>query len=368
MHQAGSETRQNPIRAKNLVSEAANRMSQLGCSQDQIERVLSPAAQLGDSPDNEFWRHQAQSLSMLLAPEFARFLRLPYETTELVVVGERFNLKPLLRLLTGDGPFHILALSQQQVRLFQATRYQVESTEVDDLPASMDEALAVDDVQDSLQYRAYTSMGVGAAGDARALRHGHGGTSDIQEDFIERFCQQVDRAVCAHLGHQGGPLVIAAETSLFGEFKRITKYPDLIAEPLAGNPDNTSDKELHEAAWQLVESRMNQDRTQAIEEYGVAQGQGLASRDLAEILFAARDGRVQQLLLNRGACKWGRFDEASGQLERHSEPRAGSEDLLDYAAVRTLEQGGEVFQLEADLMPVNELALATFRYPVTSRS
>ena len=135
MHRAGSETRQNPIRAKNLVSEAANRLSQLGCSRDQVERVLRPAVQLGDSPDNEFWRHQAQSLAMLLAPDFARFVRLPYETAELVVVGERFNLKPLLRLLTGDGPFHILALSQQQVRLFQATRYQIELAEVDDLPA-----------------------------------------------------------------------------------------------------------------------------------------------------------------------------------------------------------------------------------------
>jgi len=42
-----------------------------------------------------------------------------------VVVSDRFHLKPLLPLLTGDGRFYILALSQNQVRLLQGTRYSV---------------------------------------------------------------------------------------------------------------------------------------------------------------------------------------------------------------------------------------------------
>jgi hypothetical protein len=39
--------------------------------------------------------------------------------------SDRFHLKPLLPLLTGDGRFYILALSQNQVRLLQGTRYSV---------------------------------------------------------------------------------------------------------------------------------------------------------------------------------------------------------------------------------------------------
>jgi hypothetical protein len=42
-----------------------------------------------------------------------------------VVVTDRFHIKPLLPLLSGDGRFYVLALSQSEVRLLQGTRYSV---------------------------------------------------------------------------------------------------------------------------------------------------------------------------------------------------------------------------------------------------
>jgi len=47
--------------------------------------------------------------------------RLPLEFESLVVVGDRVHLKPLLSLFFGDRYFYLLALSQNQVRFFQAT-------------------------------------------------------------------------------------------------------------------------------------------------------------------------------------------------------------------------------------------------------
>ena len=47
--------------------------------------------------------------------------RLTLEFESLVVVGDRFHLKPLLSLFFGDRYFYLLALSQNQVRFFQAT-------------------------------------------------------------------------------------------------------------------------------------------------------------------------------------------------------------------------------------------------------
>ena len=41
---------------------------------------------------------------------------------ELMVVAPGFHVMPLLALLTGDGLFYVLALSQNQVRLLAGTR------------------------------------------------------------------------------------------------------------------------------------------------------------------------------------------------------------------------------------------------------
>jgi hypothetical protein len=46
-----------------------------------------------------------------------------------VVVSDRFHLKPLLPLLTGDGKFYLLTLSQEdEVKFFEGSRFQSSRT------------------------------------------------------------------------------------------------------------------------------------------------------------------------------------------------------------------------------------------------
>ncbi|MEZ4715870.1 MAG: hypothetical protein R2851_07260 [Caldilineaceae bacterium] len=57
----------------------------------------------------------------LAAPDVYTQLRLPLDFPSLTRVADHFYVKPLLPLLTDDGRFYILALSQNDVRLYQAT-------------------------------------------------------------------------------------------------------------------------------------------------------------------------------------------------------------------------------------------------------
>jgi hypothetical protein len=61
---------------------------------------------------------------MFSAPDVFRHYRLPFPFQEFVVVTERFHVKPLLPLLSGDGQFYLLALSQNGVRVLQGTHGQ----------------------------------------------------------------------------------------------------------------------------------------------------------------------------------------------------------------------------------------------------
>ena len=82
---------------------------------------------------------------------------------------------------------------------------------------------------------------------------------------------------------------------------------------------------------------------------------------LEEILAAARDGRVDSLLIAADETIWGHFDEGRGIAAARGTPN-GEEDLLNLAAVMTLATGGTAFSLPRDKLPRSVPAAAALRY------
>ncbi|MEQ9667198.1 hypothetical protein [Coleofasciculus sp. G2-EDA-02] len=136
-HTAGPQIKQDPIRFKNLMGKAEAQLVEQGMRSADAQEMLKSAQELDR---DDFWRHQNQGLALFIAPNFFRYYRLPLDFEELVVVGEQFHLKPLMPLLTGDGRFYILALSQKKVRLLVGGRdriREIQPEEVDNLPESL---------------------------------------------------------------------------------------------------------------------------------------------------------------------------------------------------------------------------------------
>src|SRR5699024_5621830 len=72
-------------------------------------------------PIYDFWNHQANSLAILATPSSLRTYRLANKLTEIVEVSDRFHLKPLLRAITFPHAAHVLALSENAVRLIEVS-------------------------------------------------------------------------------------------------------------------------------------------------------------------------------------------------------------------------------------------------------
>ena len=87
-----------------------------------------------------------------------------------------------------------------------------------------------------------------------------------------------------------------------------------------------------------------------------------ASGDLEQVVIASADGRVDSLLVAVGVQKWGRFDMANRRVELHDDAAPGDEDLIDLAAILTLERSGSVFAVAPDYMPDHLPVAAVFRY------
>jgi hypothetical protein len=356
-HRAGEEMKQDPIRYKNLVREAEKQIMASGRRRPDVESLLSPAHALLE--DHLFWQHLSDGLAVFAAPGGILRFRVPLRFDEMVVVAGRFHLKPLLPLLSGNGRFLVLALSQNALRLLEATRYSVDEIVLASLPASLSDALQLDTPERQIQFH----TGAGEQGGRRgAVFHGHGPGNEQIKPLLEEYFRRIDAPLAEFFGPRGAPLVLAGVDYYFPMYRNVSRYPRLVKEGVAGNPETLSPAELHRRAWPLVEPLFQQAEAAAVDKYRALAGTGRTSTNPLEVIPAAHQGRVETLFVATDRPLWGRFDVGQSTVTVHEESDAGNEDLLDLAAVRTYLARGTVYATPAARLPDGDLLTATYRY------
>ncbi len=364
-HAAGPDMRQNPIRFKNLIREAEERLVAMDMRPEAARQLLQPATEI-DQPD--FWRHQSQGLAIFVAPDFWRYYHLPIQVEELVVVADQFQLQPLLSLLTGNERFYILTLNQQQIRFLEATSYGARELQLPDIPQSLDEALQYDETAKTGQFRISTSRG-GTANPAQqpGTFHGQGSPDrDTLNRDILQFFHQVDAGLHEYLRDKRAPLVIAGVESLLPLYQEANTYPQLLETGLAKNVEGLKPEDLQAEVWPIVQPHFEQARQEAVELYQQLSDTNRVSDRLTEIVPAAYFQRVQVLFTASGHHCWGRFDPLTSEVHLHGEPEPGDNDLLDFAALHTFLNDGEVYVVAADQIPQGRAIAAVFRYSTSA--
>ncbi|MEO0768583.1 MAG: hypothetical protein AAFY72_03985, partial [Cyanobacteria bacterium J06649_4] len=371
-HEAGRETRQDPIRLKNQIAEAQDQLKQQGISDADAQAILEPANQLLEE-DNEFWQHQQSGLVLFLAPNEFRSYRVPLKLDTFTQVSDRFYIKPLTALSTDNAQFYILAASQSEVTLYQATRDQIQTVDLGNTPRSLEVALRYDDPEASLQ-----GHGTGRGGERRVF-HGQGGGKDSQNTDILRFFHLVSNGVEEAIGGQNVPLIFAGLPDLFAIYKETNKYSHLLEDAVEHHSDELSAEEIHERALKVAEPYFAQNRQAAVEEYGNLLPKGQATDDLAQILSAAHDGQVDTLFIAEGSRIWGTFNAAERTVIKQSsqpaeapaegaqsrqQPTGDSEELLDMALSLSLTTGADIYVVAQSDMPTAAEAAAILRYPI----
>ena len=358
------ETRQNQIRLKNLLGKAEQELVRLGVRQVDAGQFLEPARTLlAEAP---FWQHQSDGLALFISPAGMRQFRLPIPFEETVIIGDRFHLKPLLALFNRDGRFYVLALSQNEVRLFQCTRHSASEIQVDGMPKNLADALKYDSVEQQIQFHTRTAgikaVGGGAKGRRPAMFHGQGGGTDDEKDWLIQYFLQIDKNLQKVLSHDQAPLVLAGVDFLFPIYREVNSYNYLMDKGVEGNPEILKPEELQQNAWKLVEPHFAKAQQDAVEKFNREFGTGLASNDIKTIVRAAANGRVDSLFVTIGKQVWGFYNPRNEQVHVHEHEETGDDDLLDVAAIQTVLHDGTVFAVKEEEIPGGSSIAANFRY------
>jgi hypothetical protein len=362
-HPAHLERQQeDQLRLRNLIDEARTQMVHTAPTlrTPDVQAMLQPATKLLQF-DGDFWKHQRGGLAIFLAPGFSRVYRLPLDCEPMVMVSSRFYVRPLLPLLTGHGRFYLLALSQNQVRLFHATQDGINEVELQDVPTSMEEALAYDDPERQLQFHG-AAAAPGAAGKRAAVFYGRDAPSSYKKEALLRYCQQVNAGLRPYLHNESAPLLLACVDYLFAIYQEANSYTHLFPTCVSGSPDRLGAKALHEKAWALVQPSFQQAREEAQARYWRLLGKGQASADVKRIVVAASQGRVETLFTAAAGQQWGTVNQQTGEVCLHEHAIPDDQELLNLAAIYTLTNGGMVYTLQPDELPDGVKLAASFRY------
>ena len=355
-HRAGRETEQDPIRFRNLLREVEERLLAKGLRSPDVREMLKPVQRLLQEPG--FWRNQSHGLAVFLTPEEFHSYRLPLPFEELVVISHCFHLKPLLPFFASDGHFYILALSQNQVRLLQGTRYTVDEIDLESMPTSMAEALQYERFEKQLQSHTGTSSGTGSRS---TMFHGQG-IGDEAKGRILLWFHMIDDELPNLLTGGQSPIVLAGVEYLFPLYKEANTYPHLLDKGISGNPEELTPEELHTRAWTLVQPIFMQAQERAATQYSQLAGTGQTTVDVKEAVLAAHHGRVDVLFVALGVQVWGKFDPSTNTIHMHQDPEPGDEDLLDLAAIQSILNGATVYAVEPEQVPDHAPLAAVFRY------
>jgi hypothetical protein len=358
-HRAGQDTQQDPIRFKNLLREAEKQFLDNGTGPREVSALLQPAQALLD--DSNFWSHQHDGLAVFIAEDDFHYYHLPFSVEELLIISQAYYVRPVLPLFTNNGHYFILALSQDEVRLFEGTRYSVGQIDLPEkTPASMETALRLDDKQKQLQVRTGTSRSTAGHG----MFHGQGPGEEENKVLIEQYLNLVDTGLKEIFREQQAPLVLAGVDYLLPIYRKVSEYPHIMEAGITGSPEHLRPEELQEQAWPIVETYFRQEMEKAAEQYQQLAGTEKATDNIDEIVTATFNGRVDKLLLSVEAQVWGAFDHETSMVTHRSDEQSKENNLalIDFAAMKSLQNGGSIYTLSQAEMPTDSPIAAVFRY------
>ncbi|UUO08522.1 hypothetical protein M4951_09420 [Blastopirellula sp. J2-11] len=356
-HVAGKETRQDPIQLATLLKKACAKLKSAGHPSDVIQKMLEPAWSMTRSREAAVWRHMDEGFAYFASPTFSRSIRLPFHVELAVHLANDFHVRPLTCWMSQPLDFALLVVSQNEVRLFEGDQYEMRHVDLADLPSDLRSALQVDEWTNTLQFHGHGSR----PGETMFHGQGAGGSADVKSE-LTKFFHRVARPLEGHLADSDKPLVFAGVDYLYPLFRDAFHGDALWEEHLSGNFDRMTPQQLHQQVKPLLTERASCVRRSVLEQMNELRGVSRASIDPKEILIAGMMDSIEVLFLTRGAKALGSVDEENERIILTHSP--DDDDLLNYAAVRTIATGGSVYTLEADDMPNGANVAAMFRFPI----
>lgn len=337
-HRTSPDNKQDPIRVKNLVTAAANRLTGT-YGKRAVEPILRRLEALAGDID---YRYTLDGLAIFVNQDTSLLYTVPFPLKERVVVDETFYTRDLVYALNRTPRYWVLALSEKPARLFEATRETLQEIQTGGFPLA--------------------HLGPGGA---RGLPNDPAINQSAYRDEHHRiFFRQVDEAFAPFMAGDPLPLALAGVDRYLAFFREVSKHSAAIIATLTGNYDTATAHDLGRLIWPLVETSLQHRSQQILRELEVAVGGQRSASTLGEVWRFAREGRVATLLVEEDYHQPALVDESGLRLNLIDEPTAPDalDDAVDEVIATVIEHGGRVAFVPNGALRAHQQIAAILRY------
>lgn len=318
--QGGSPDDKNHFRAELRRLKVQLQQTETAATVDGLLRPLEALS----TP--EFWSEAKSTLVAFRSMTTLTYWHLAVELPELVAVGSKAVICPLLPHLQANRRFYMLAMNGERAQLYRGSAFQLESVHVDLAPVLV------------------------AAG---------GGSEAEAADPLRRI-RSIERGVAQAMAELPLPLLVSAPERELWMFRSVARFDDMVSFGLVGDVTELTPEALHARAWPMVQKHLEDQEIGVLDRWGLLSTANRATDDLAAIARASAMGRVRELIVDREAVVPGRLDRDTGVLLAAG--RRETNNVLDELTESVCLHGGEVFRLRHDRMPTRSPIAATLRW------
>jgi len=339
-HRSYPDNQQDPVRVRNLVREARERLAREadGAVADEIGQALEDLAETID------FQHTLDGLALFVGGGVAAVHQIPFHVEPRVIVDETFATRDLVYALNRSPRYRVLSLSEKPTRLYEGMHTHLEERTDNRFPLA--------------------NEGPEGTGPVKGTPRGN---SALRDERHRQFFREVSRRLAEVHAADPLPLVLVGIDRYQAFFREVAKgapHGDAIITTLSGSHDRTPAHELGQKVWPQVLDRVETRKAERLDELEAAVGAGRSASGLEQVWRAARENRGALLLVERDFAREARVAEDGMSLSLDA--GEGGVSHLDDAVGEVVEtvfaQGGEVAFVEPGALARHQRIALILRY------
>lgn len=334
-HRTAPSNKQDPIKVKNLVRKAIDRLHG-EFAKREVAAIVNNLQELVRKVD---WEHTLDGLALFASRTKSAAVSLPFRVKPRAVIDETFATRDLVYAYNRAVPYRVLLLSHT-VRLYDAW-----TTVLDERTA-----------------KPFPMVHRGAGG-ASKLPGGPGvNRSAVRDDAHRKFFKTVDDAVEAVQKANPLPLIVAGVERNLAFYREVTRQSAAVVGMLAGNYDTTAPTALGKLVWPVFQTGATGRRTDALVQLDSAVGVNRHASGIDQVWRAAVSGKCKTLLVEKDFKYPADVSPDGDRLMPYTGKGAAAfDDAVDEAIERVMETGGEVFFYDPGTLDVHQRIAAVLR-------
>jgi hypothetical protein len=358
-HPTPPHIQEDQTRYKNLTRKAleewrsGNNDADMSTVFEQIESNLE---------NLDFWQQTTEGMAIFANPDTYEIYHLPIECEERVCIADAYDTTPLLITMAYNQPYYVLALAMHNTKLFKGDIYGLESVAID-FPASPEDALNIDEMFSNSNTIRNQNSPSGANG--AVASHGQGDSNRAGREERLQYFRIIDSMIATSKEVDSEmPIIIAGTDSEAGDYRHMSKLPNLVQSYVQGNHTTTTLQDLAVRAWPIVQSEIIAKRAvEAVDQLNEKVGLHQSSYDYKDMREAADIGRIKTLLV--GITR--KTTDTVSDAMQTAVPILTFAKQYEYEHVaelvkKVLAQGGTILGVGNELMPAKVPVAAIYRY------